>query len=183
MSMLVYLMGASGAGKDSLLDALRQAAVPRLLVAHRYITRPAGMTGENHIALSQAEFALRRDNGLFALYWQAHDCQYAIGAEIDLWLTRRLDVVVNGSRAYLPHAQARYGQRLLPICLTVAPDVLRQRLMARGRESPAQIDERLQRAETAQRQLPATCLFIENNGPLADTANRFRALLAHPISA
>lgn len=183
MSRLVYLMGPSGAGKDSLLDAVRQAAVPRLLVAHRYITRPAGATGENHIALSRAEFMLRRDNGLFALYWQAHECQYAIGVEIDLWLTRGFNVVVNGSRNYLPRAQARYGHYLVPLCLTVSPSVLRQRLMARGRESPAQIEERLQRAEVAQRQLPRDCLCIDNNGLLENAVDRFCTLLAHPYSA
>ena len=56
MSRLVYLMGASGAGKDSLLDALRHDLPPNLMVAHRYITRPANAGSENHIALSQHEF-------------------------------------------------------------------------------------------------------------------------------
>lgn len=183
MSMLVYLMGPSGAGKDSLLDAVRQAAVPRLLVAHRYITRPAGAIGENYIALSRAEFVLRRDNGVFALHWQAHEWHYAIGAEIDLWLTRGFDVVVNGSRAYLPRAQARYGQRLLPVCLTVSPEVLRQRLLARGRESPAQIEERLQRTKFTQHQLPRDCLYIDNDGLLENAVDRFCTVLAHPFSA
>ncbi|SQB25645.1 ribose 1,5-bisphosphokinase [Citrobacter koseri] len=48
--------------------------------------------------------------------------------EIDLWLHAGFDVVVNGSRAHLPQAQARYGKALLPICLQVSPDILRQRL-------------------------------------------------------
>ena len=38
---LIWLMGPSGSGKDSLLEVLRQQAHPQLLVAHRYITRPA----------------------------------------------------------------------------------------------------------------------------------------------
>ncbi len=41
MARLIWLTGASGSGKDTLLDALRQAEPVRLLVAHRYITRPA----------------------------------------------------------------------------------------------------------------------------------------------
>ena len=57
--MLVYLIGASGVGKDSLLDAVRKRR-PDLLVAHRYITRPSGV-GEDSVALSPAEFEARRD--------------------------------------------------------------------------------------------------------------------------
>ena len=53
--------------------------------AHRYITRPAEVGGENHVALSRAEFALRRAHGLFAFHWQAHGNDYGIGREIDAW--------------------------------------------------------------------------------------------------
>ena len=38
---LIWLMGASGSGKDSLLTELRQREQTQLLVAHRYITRAA----------------------------------------------------------------------------------------------------------------------------------------------
>lgn len=37
---LIWLVGPSGSGKDSLLAALRQREHSQLLVAHRYITRP-----------------------------------------------------------------------------------------------------------------------------------------------
>ncbi len=53
---LIWLVGPSGSGKDSLLAALRQREHPQLLVAHRYITRPFNAGSENHIALSEHEF-------------------------------------------------------------------------------------------------------------------------------
>lgn len=53
---LIWLMGASGSGKDSLLTELRQRKQTQLLVAHRYITRDASAGSENHIALSEQEF-------------------------------------------------------------------------------------------------------------------------------
>lgn len=53
---LIWLMGASGSGKDSLLTELRQREQTQLLVAHRYITRDASAGSENHIALSEQEF-------------------------------------------------------------------------------------------------------------------------------
>ena len=67
---LVYVMGPSGAGKDSVMGrarALLPADAP-VVFAHRYITRPAETGGENHVALSAAEFALRRTHGLFAFH-------------------------------------------------------------------------------------------------------------------
>ena len=80
MARLIYLMGPSGAGKDSLLAALRADADRAPLVAHRYITRPADAGCENHIALSEPEFLRRRAKGLFALDWQAHQQRY--GAQL-----------------------------------------------------------------------------------------------------
>ena len=54
----IYVMGPSGAGTDSVLARAR-ALIPSDLpvaFAHRYITRPADAGGENHVALSEAEF-------------------------------------------------------------------------------------------------------------------------------
>ncbi|MBB9184748.1 hypothetical protein FSI06_012855 [Escherichia coli] len=39
MGKLIWLMGPSGSGKDSLLAELRLREQTQLLVAHRYITR------------------------------------------------------------------------------------------------------------------------------------------------
>ncbi|NGH10316.1 ribose 1,5-bisphosphokinase [Serratia marcescens] len=172
MARLIYLMGPSGAGKDSLLAALRADADRAPLVAHRYITRPADAGCENHIALSEPEFLRRRAKGLFALDWQAHQQRYAFGIEVDLWLLQGIDVAVNGSRAHLPQAQ------LLPVCLQVSAAILRQRLQDRGRESAEQIEQRLARAAEYQQSLPAGCRVLHNDGPLDDTLAALLALLA-----
>lgn len=175
MARLIWLMGASGSGKDSLLDALREKAPEGVLVAHRYITRAADAGGENHIALSEAEFRRRRETGLFAIDWQAHQHAYALGIEIDLWLAQGLDVVVNGSRLHLPVVERRYGTQLLPVCLEVSPEVLKERLRKRGREGEEQIDQRLRRAAEG---APQACIRLNNDGPLDQTLNQFLALLA-----
>jgi len=104
---LIWLMGASGSGKDSLLTELRQREQTQLLVAHRYITRAASAGSENHIALSEQEFFTRAGQNLLALSWHANGLYYGVGVEIDLWLHAGFDVVVNGSRAHLPQGRAR----------------------------------------------------------------------------
>ncbi len=47
---LIYVMGASGSGKDSLMRYAREklAKHSNIVFAHRYITRPADAGGENH---------------------------------------------------------------------------------------------------------------------------------------
>lgn len=143
---LIYVVGASGSGKDSLMRYARArlADNPAVVFAHRYITRDAHAGGENHIALSAAEFAARRRAGLFALDWESHGHAYGIGVEINIWLLMGMTVVVNGSREYLSVAQRKYPD-LTPVWIEVSSAVLRERLAARGREDAAAIEARLQR--------------------------------------
>lgn len=129
---LIWLVGPSGSGKDSLLAALRQREHPQLLVAHRYITRPFNAGSENHIALSEHEFFTRAEQHLFALSWHANNTYYGIGVEIDLWLHAGFDVVANGSRAHRRwpgNATARCW------CRSVSPS--RRRCCASGWSSAA----------------------------------------------
>ncbi|KAA8999022.1 ribose 1,5-bisphosphokinase [Affinibrenneria salicis] len=178
MARLIYLIGASGSGKDSLLAAMRQQEDKNILVAHRYITRPALSGGENHIALSEQAFGFRQRHGLFCLSWRAHKLHYGVGIEINSWLEKGIDVAVNGSRAYLPQARACYGDRLLPVCLTVPPAILERRLRVRGRENDQQITARLQRSAHYQSAVPVDCPRLSNTGLLEQTVEAFWRLLS-----
>ena len=79
---LIWLMGASGSGKDSLLTELRQREQTQLLVAHRYITRDASAGSENHIALSEQEFLPARGKIVLALSWHANGLYYASASRL-----------------------------------------------------------------------------------------------------
>lgn len=179
---LIYLTGASGSGKDSLLGYARQrlAGEPRVVFAHRYITRAAGAGGENHVALSPGEFEARLTARLFALHWQSHGQAYAIGIEIDYWLALGLTVVVNGSRAYLAQARRHYPAHLLPLRIEVSADCLRGRLLARGRESAAEIEDRLARHRRLQAE-PFDGKVIRNDGRLEQAGETLVALIRQQI--
>jgi ribose 1,5-bisphosphokinase len=175
---LVYVMGPSGAGKDSVLDRARKLLTDKHLVvfAHRYITRPAAAGGENHIELSSAEFGLRRTHGLFAFHWQAHGNSYGIGREVYSWRRAGLTVVVSGSRE---HFQQLGGvdDHTHPVLITAPAERLAQRLAARAREDAEAAAERLQRSE-AYDVTDRRLVTIVNDGRLDDAAARFVSLLA-----
>jgi ribose 1,5-bisphosphokinase len=147
---IFYLIGASGAGKDTILNAYRQQGISsneKLVIAHRYITRVNTFaTGdEDFISLSNQEFTFRQEHRLFALDWQANGCRYGIGIEIDAWLNSGLSIIINGSRSYLLEARKKYSKYLISIEVEVSEEVLRQRLMARQRESLEEIEARIMR--------------------------------------
>lgn len=176
---LVFVTGASGAGKDSLLAYARERAADLpLAFAHRYITRPARAGGENHVALDPWEFALRQERGAFTLHWEANGLRYGLGVEIDAWLRAGLVVVANGSRACLRRAGERYPN-LVPVLVRAAEPVLEARLLARGREDAGAVRDRIARA-AAQDPDPAALpalRIITNNGPLEQAGTIFLALL------
>ena len=175
---LIYLMGASGSGKDSLLRAVAgwQQAGGSVIAARRYITREVRAGCEPHSALSQAEFEARERAGNFLFNWQAHGFQYGIAHEVLSDLQSGKHVVVNGSRRYLMTAQGIYPG-LVPVCLEVAPQVLKSRLIARGRETPDEIVARLGQADEFSGNIPADAIKINNNEHIEVAVEQLRKLL------
>ncbi|PHN30326.1 phosphonate metabolism protein/1,5-bisphosphokinase (PRPP-forming) PhnN [Pseudomonas sp. ICMP 561] len=176
---LIYLIGPSGSGKDSLLDSARDELTRRgCRVVQRVITRSAEAVGESAQAVTVEQFMAMQAQGEFALSWQANGLHYGIPKQVDEWLGAGLDVLVNGSRAHLSQARQRYPD-LLAILLTVNDDTLRQRLLARGRESVADIEARLQRNSRFTVELldsDSAVFLLDNSGALEQTTER---LLQH----
>jgi ribose 1,5-bisphosphokinase len=174
---LVYVIGPSGAGKDSIIGYARQRlGADRHVFARRYITRPADSGGEDHIAITQADFERDCGAGRFALSWRGNGLGYGVGMEIDLWLAFGRHVILNGSRDYLSNAAMCYPS-LLPVLIAIDPAVLRQRLAARGRETAVEIEARIKRATELGAIDHPSLAVIANNGPLAEAGEALVALL------
>jgi len=176
---LFYLMGASGVGKDSLIDYLRRhlPAEARVLLARRFITRPADAGGETHIAISPQAFHERISSGGFAMHWRSHGFDYGIDSAIERYLATGWQVVVNGSRRYLETALERYPN-LRPVLITVSHEHLLGRLLERGRECRDEIEHRLRQAESLDAQLHTRPLLkLSNDGPLEVAGERLLRLI------
>ena len=174
---LVLVVGPSGVGKDSVIDGARAALAGRDDIAfpHRVITRAAGLGGEDYVAVSPESFTAMQARGDFALSWPAHGLQYGIPVSVEADLAAGRQVVINVSRAVIDAARQRYPG-LLVVLITASPEILRRRLVARGRENAAEIEERLSRAAAYTLHGP-DIVVLNNDGALADTVARFTGLL------
>ena len=173
---LVYVMGASGAGKDTLLEYARaELRGEPVVFARRCVTRPAEAGGEDHMALTRDEYRDYLEQGLFAMHWAANGLDYGVGTEIDTWMGLGLLVVVNGSREAFPVVIRRYPQ-MIPVLVTAHENRIRARLQERGREDPEAIEARLIRSQNLNRDLPEA-VEITNNGSLAQAGDRLTGLL------
>jgi ribose 1,5-bisphosphokinase len=173
---LIVIVGPSGAGKDSLMEFARRhyAADPAFGVVQRLITRPKEAGGENHRSVTLAEFDEIKREGLLAVDWQAHGLSYGIPDSSRLDLARGMTLIVNGSRGALDLFRSAYGS-IDCVLVTARPDVLAERLAARGRESRQDIAARLSR------QIDVDDghynLVIDNSGGLEDAGARLVSYL------
>lgn len=174
---MVAVVGPSGAGKDSLLHIARThfAGRPDVHFVRRVITRPADAGGEDHICVAQADFDMMRAQGAFAVDWDAHGLSYGIPASVQEKLALGHLVIANGSRSALPD-WARAFPSLLVVNITASPDVLAERLLARGRESREDILQRLKRGSLKVED-DYSVVEIDNSGALADAGVRLVSLL------
>lgn len=168
---LFLVVGPSGSGKDTLIAAAREQLGPRYLFPRRAITRPKDAGGEDHVAEDTASFEACERAGNYALSWRAHGLAYGIPASIASDLARGKHVVVNVSRAVVGAARAQFAP-VRVILVTAPPDVLRARLLARGREDKAAVAERLDRAATVEADA-----VVVNDGPLETAVAAFLAAL------
>jgi len=180
---LVYIVGASGVGKDALLHYARGHLPPEAGVrfARRWITRPADAGGEAHRPLSNEEFARMEAAGRFAMAWRANGNAYGIDLEIRAWLSQGLTVVVSGSREYLPQA-LRDFPRLVVVNITADPALLPGRLERRAREIPVDIERRLKRG--AQFAIPPGVMAVEirNDGAPEIAGEALLSVLSAPVA-
>lgn len=174
---LVVIVGPSGSGKDTLIGWLRDrlAGQPEFLFVRRTVTRAVDRGSEDHQTLSPAAFEAAAADGQFAVTWEAHGLRYGLPVQVLDHVRQGGIAIANGSRKALPQLRDRFN-RLAIVNLNVERAVLASRLAARGRESEADIDDRLDRAGLQPDPGP-DCLSVDNSGPIARAGNVTLALI------
>ncbi|MDO5659022.1 MAG: phosphonate metabolism protein/1,5-bisphosphokinase (PRPP-forming) PhnN [Paracoccus sp. (in: a-proteobacteria)] len=136
---VIGIVGPSGVGKDTLMQGAA-ARHPGITLVQRVITRAHDAGGEDHTAVTPEGFARLRDEGGFALSWEAHGLCYGVPHGP---FPGRV-ALVNLSRGVLDEA-ARVFPGFTAIEVTLPPEMLTKRLAARGREDASEIAARLAR--------------------------------------
>ena len=185
---LIYVVGPSGVGKDSVLNwlwiRLQVSPNPSHMVtfARRSITRPLDSTltqntsNEAHEPVTDTIFTNLLAAHAFGMYWEANDLRYGIRLTELIPLEKGHWVFVNGSRAYLEQAKLNYPG-LTAIHIIASEGVLRNRLFARGREDSAAIEARLLRTRQQLATIEPGDLTVMNEGTLDQTGEALCALL------
>ncbi len=142
---LILVVGPSGAGKDTLIEAARLllAADPAYVFPRRIVTRPASVA-EDNVEAEEAPFLAARERGAFALSWCAHGHWYGVPATIDADLALGRRVVINVSRAVIGEARRRWPD-VSVVEVTAPEEVLARRIALRGRPSDGNGSQRLAR--------------------------------------
>jgi phosphonate metabolism protein PhnN/1,5-bisphosphokinase (PRPP-forming) len=173
---IVFVVGDSGVGKDSLISWLRQRCVDhsKLIFARRVITRPteANEQTEQHESMSSEAFWQAAAAGQFCMQWHAHDLQYGLRRGIQADLQAGRDVIVNGSREYLPQLLIQYPDAHI-VWVVADHQKINQRMQNRQRESGADMQGRLLRNQQLSASMPANASIVENNGSLASAGEAF----------
>lgn len=140
----VFVCGASGAGKDSVLawatEHLRDN--PRIVFARRMVTRPTH-PGTDHDVVTRDQFAQLQQADALAWHWQAHGFAYGIAARYADHVQRDDVVVVNGSREHASALCDHQDVRVVQIVADAAE--LARRLQHRGRDAPHEVAHRIAR--------------------------------------
>jgi ribose 1,5-bisphosphokinase len=143
----VLVCGPSGAGKDSVIAWAQQrlAGDSRIVFARRMVTRSPGPALE-HDEVSRATVHRLAQAGKLAWRWEANGHLYAVPNHYEVDLESGRIVVVNGSREHAAAVIPRAGVHV--VLVTAPPELLQQRMHARGREGRDAIAGRLARSET-----------------------------------
>ena len=178
---IIVVVGPSGAGKDSLINhAAALCDQPRFAVVRRVITRPSDHDSEIHDTMSPDAFAARRAAGGFAVVWSAHGLEYGIPAEHRAFVANGGVALCNGSRKALADFRAAFA-RLTVVNVTARPEILAERLAARGRESGDQIAARLARSTMAVHG-DFDVVTIDNSGALETAGDQLVTLIRDCLS-
>lgn len=168
---IVLIVGASGVGKDSLIRGAKALLAQQsdIKFISRYITRKPD-ENEDNIFLSKNEMSSLINSNYFVSHWIAHENIYAI-AKSELGSKTN---VISVSRFVVKDFESKFDN-VFCINVKVDDDILKKRLLKRGREDSLQINERIKRSKKL---FSAKNLIeFDNSGNLDENIIKFSQIL------
>lgn len=180
--VFIAVVGPSGAGKDTILAYAREhfAGEDSVDFVRRVITRPSDGATEDHDTLTEEAFRDAEAKSAFALSWYAHGLHYGIPASVDVAIGDGRVAIANASRGTIAALRARY-ENVAVVEITARPEILAERLSARGRETREQVLARLARGGAMELSEPGVST-IDNSGEKEIAGDRFVAIIRKAIA-
>lgn len=175
---LFFVVGPSGAGKDTLMRWVqeRSPAHRAIVFAQRTITRPLHAS-EDHEVVTAEEYWRLAALGHFCMSWQANGLYYGIRRGIEAELKAGRDVVVNGSREYIPCLRLHFPAARV-IWIDADEELLRERIAARQREAGAALLRRMDRVDRFRYPEDGDIVRLDNSGPIEVAGMKLMEILA-----
>ena len=172
---LILVVGPSGAGKDTLIRAARDALGHDVscVFPRRVVTRPPSSAEDNQFC-DPVSFAKIDAAGGFAVSWSAHGLSYGVPASVRFAIADGRSVVCNVSRTVIEDLRRRFGN-VLVIEVTAPAAILAERLSTRGRTEDGSLESRIGR--TAEIRGVRPDVVIVNAASLAEASCAFLAAL------
>lgn len=167
MKKIVLIVGASGVGKDTLLQNIKGEIKANFV--KRYITRKPD-TNEKNFYVDKEAFGILKDDDFFISTWKAHENIYGISKN---QIKKGLNII-SISRGAIKDFEDRYDD-VTTIEIILPRKVLYKRLKSRGREDEEAIQKRLDRSYD---KIDAENLIqFTNDKPIKKSSKDFATLL------
>lgn len=178
---LFLVVGPSGCGKDSLIQAVKErlSTDNRFVFPQRVITRATHLMGEDHIHSSQDGFQIAEEGNAFLLHWHTYGHAYGIPGYVANLLANGKNAIVNTSRDCIDEAITLFSP-VLVFNVEVSLSTAFKRLKERGREDEDEIAKRLKRYSHP---IPdhATVISIDNNGAFEQSVDTMTSALLETV--
>ncbi len=146
--VLLVLVGPSGVGKSTIARRLAEKLHFRFIAS--VTTRPAkpgDKNGKSYEHLTREQFAHRLENDEFLEYANVFDNDYATPKHPALeYIAQGQDVLLEVDVQGALQVRAQYPDALLIFILPPTEQTLLERLTSRGRETPAEVQNRYRNA-------------------------------------
>ena len=178
----IYILSApSGAGKDSVIECLKQDEVAINYTLHTTTRRPRPdeIHGEHYRFITPEQFRAERDRGGF-LEWATYlDSYYGTPrAPIERALARGEAVLAKPDVQGAMQIRTQYPDAVLIFLAPPDTDELVARLSGRGTESQAERQRRVERSLAEIAHIPQyDYLVINHHGRLDDTVAKVKAII------
>jgi len=147
--MLIVVSSPSGGGKGTLIRRVRQT-VPDLSYSVSWTTRkprPGEVEGRDYHFVSVAEFERMRDGGGFLEWACVHGNYYGTPwSEVERAQRAGLDVILEIDVQGAASVRRLAAEAIAVFIIPPSFETLRERLMHRGSEAPADLERRLRNA-------------------------------------